>query len=65
MKDDHGNEEKDNVSATRMGLGGVKRKREKILLEKQISTIRRIYRLGCYTEVTIQHVVFYQWLLWH
>lgn len=55
-------EEKDNISATRMGLGRVKRKREKILLEKQTltSTIGRIYRLGCYIEATVQYVVFYQ-----
>lgn len=49
-----------------MGLGRVKRKREKILLEKQTltSTIRRSYRLSCYIEATAQYVVFYQQLLW-
>lgn len=37
-KDKGGGERKRNASATRMGLGGVKRKREKILLEKQTLT---------------------------
>lgn len=60
-------EEKDNVSTTRMGLGRVKRKREKILLEKQTltSTKEQLYRLGCYIEATVQYLVFYRWLLLH
>lgn len=43
-------EEEGNGGTTRMGLGRVKRKREKILLEKQTltSTIGQIYRLRCY-----------------
>lgn len=44
-----------------MGLGRVKKKREKILLEKQTptSTITQIYRPGCYIDATVQYVVFY------
>lgn len=53
-------EKKGEDSATRMGLGRMKRKREKILLEKQTltSTIERIY--SCDKEATVQYVVFYQ-----